>query len=742
MINLLRLFLVLLPLSLQAQFTYVLDQDVPVKNTDGSAVPMPWVGGLNAAHYNTMDLDNDGKDDLVLYDRNADKIITFLNRDNQYQYAPEYESFFPDEVTNWILLRDYNCDGKKDIFTGDILGIKVFTNVTQPGQPLAWKQFFFYSGPGNTKSSVLLSLGFSGLINVQLQFDDLPSLLDADGDGDLDLFDMRFVGNGTVEYHKNFSKERYGSCDSLTFERQTQRWGGVMECTCGNFSFNGVDCPPPGGRQDPTGGRTEHAGGKSLLILDANGDATLDILYSEATCNNLYYLPNQGTLDAPVINSFSIFPQPRPVNFFVYPAAFYEDLDFDGVKDLVSIPNIFAKTFLNSDLAHSNWLYKNTGTAASPVFSFAQDNFMQDKMIDVGDNSVPAFADYDADGDYDLFVSENTTNGTDLVATVKLYKNTGTTTDPEFTLANDDMWGFSGLSFYNLKIQFIDVNGDNKVDLVFTATALQNGVTGLFYVLNTATAGIVFGDQQVQTTGFQLFASENISVVDVDRDGLVDLLVGRANGSVEYWKNNGPVSSPHFALETSSFLGLSSTVLRQNLTISVADLDADGKTDMLIGNQDGRITIVNDFRAATDATAGATDIVYNPISQAYQARNMGGRIWTAPANLFGTTKPAIVVGNILGGLSILRNDDGALLPENATIEVYPNPSPKNGNVTIKADRNVTLQIFTSVGHRITDPIQVPGNSEYGLNVPNLASGVYILRFTQNSKTFIKRLVVY
>ncbi|AYB30823.1 FG-GAP-like repeat-containing protein [Chryseolinea soli] len=742
MTNLLRLFLVLLPFSLQAQFTYVLDQDVPVKNADGSAVPMPWVGGLNAAHYNTMDLDNDGKDDLVLYDRNADKIITFLNRDNQYQYAPEYESFFPDEVTNWILLRDYNCDGKKDIFTGDILGIKVFTNVTQPGQPMAWKQFFFYSGPGNTKSSVLLSLGFSGLINVQLQFDDLPSLLDADGDGDLDLFDMRFVGNGTVEYHKNFSIERFGTCDSLTFERQTQRWGGVTECTCGNFAFNDEDCPPPGGRQDPTGGRTEHAGGKSLLILDANGDATLDMLYSEATCSNLYYLPNQGTLDAPSIQSFSIFPQPRPVNFLVYPAAFYEDLDFDGTKDLVSIPNIFAKTFLNSDLAHSNWLYKNTGTNASPSFSFAQDNFMQDKMIDVGDNSVPAFADYDGDGDYDLFVSENTSNGTDIVATVKLYKNTGTTAAPEFTLDHDDAWGFSGLSFYNLKIQFIDVNGDNKIDLVFTGTALQNGVTNLYYVLNTANSGISLGNQQIQPTGFQIFASENISVVDVDRDGLVDLLVGKTNGSVEYWKNNGSAASPSFALQTSSYLGLSSTVLRQNLTISVADLDADGKTDMLIGNQDGRITVINDFRTAVDATTGATQIVYNPIAQAYQARNMGGRIWTAPANLFGTTKPAIVVGNILGGLSILRNDDGALLPENATIEVYPNPSPKNGNVTIKADRNVTLQIFTSVGHRITGPIQVPGNSEYGLNVPNLAAGVYILRFTQNSKTFVKRLVVY
>ena len=56
---------------------------------------MPWAGGLNAAHYNTMDLNHDGKDDLVLFDRTADKVITFLQQNNQYQYAPDYESFFP-----------------------------------------------------------------------------------------------------------------------------------------------------------------------------------------------------------------------------------------------------------------------------------------------------------------------------------------------------------------------------------------------------------------------------------------------------------------------------------------------------------------------------------------------------------------------------------------------------------------------------------------------------------------------
>jgi hypothetical protein len=194
-------FLVVFPVFTQAQFTYVLEQRIPVKDQQGNDIPLAWAGGLNAAHHNTMDLNGDGDEDLVLYDRMANKIITFLNQDNAYRYAPEFEAFFPGEIANWLLLRDYNCDGKKDIFTGNILGIKVFVNVTAPGENLTWKEFSFYTGFSGSKSEVLLTKGFSGKINLQLQFDDLPSITDADGDGDLDIFNMRFVGDGTVNSH-------------------------------------------------------------------------------------------------------------------------------------------------------------------------------------------------------------------------------------------------------------------------------------------------------------------------------------------------------------------------------------------------------------------------------------------------------------------------------------------------------------------------------------------------------------
>src|SRR5690606_1324342 len=135
----------------KAQFTYCLEQNVPVSNIDGEPLALPWLGGLNAAQINTMDLDGDGRDDLVLFDRMANKVIALRAEENRYVPAPEYESFFPEGITNWLLLRDYNCDGTKDIFTGDILGIKVYKNVST-SERLQWEPYLFdtgFDGPGS-----------------------------------------------------------------------------------------------------------------------------------------------------------------------------------------------------------------------------------------------------------------------------------------------------------------------------------------------------------------------------------------------------------------------------------------------------------------------------------------------------------------------------------------------------------------------------------------------------------------
>jgi hypothetical protein len=727
MIRIPLLCFLLFSAAARAQFTYVMEQNIPVQDASGNTVSMPWAGGLNATQYNTLDLNEDGNDDLVLFDRMANKVITLLRQTDHFEYAPEYELFFPADLLNWMLLRDFNCDGKKDLFTGDTGGMRVFKNTTAEGATLSWEQVFFYTGFSGPKSEVLLTKGFTVKINLQLQFDDLPSITDADGDGDLDIFNMQFGSDGNIEFHQNMSQENNFNCDSLDFVRFSPRaWGDVKECSCGQFAFHGEDCA--------SGGRTKHAGGKSLLAIDVNNDQEADLLFSEATCAQLFQLPNEGTLLAPEINTFATFPPVTPsVNPILYPAPYFEDVDGDGVKDLMVSSNIFAKPqgLLQLDLAHSNRFYRNKGSDAAPAFEFVQNDFLQASMIDVGDNAVPAFADFDGDGDQDLFISRGSTP--QLASTIVLYENTGNSSSPSFKLLTEDYLNFSFGNFYNMKLQFADIDADNTRDLVFTATDFNSGATLLYCIPNKSKTAHDFSGQPFVQLNFSMGFNENLCITDVDADGKADILAGRNDGSLEYWKNNTTGSAFSFFLEDESFAGLDASVLRINIACTVSDLDADGTADLIYGDQTGILKILPDYRTASDDSGVRTELVYNALNKTHGEQNLGGRIWPTTVNLFNSPKPALAVGNILGGIRILKNEN--------QFSLYPNPVAKEDPLQIEVDGPTTLYIFSITGARSAEPIELEGGEALSLKFPSLARGLYVFRFVSATKTITRKIMI-
>ncbi len=334
--------LVALASTAQAQFTYVLDQSIPVEY-NSVTLPMPWAGAFNSPQFGTMDLNGDKLEDLVIFDRTANKVITFLNQAKAYRYAPEYEAFFPAELAQWVLLRDFNCDGKKDIFTSDPFGMRAFVNTTAPGKNLSWRKF--------NPDFPILTIGFSGNINLQVNGTDIPAIDDIDGDGDLDVLDARFVGIGSIEWHKNMSIENTGNCDSLQLQRVTQTWGNFEECNCGKYIFGSGVC-------SQFGGRVEHAAGKSILTIDLDNDGDRDLLFSEETCTNLFLLANNGTKDVASMTGFTEFPNDSdPLNLQIFPAPYYEDVDFDGLPDLIVASNVYARNSFSINFSQSAWLY-------------------------------------------------------------------------------------------------------------------------------------------------------------------------------------------------------------------------------------------------------------------------------------------------------------------------------------------------------------------------------------------------
>ncbi len=112
---------------------------VQVQDENRGYFPYPWAGGMNSCQFGEMDLNMDGKKDLVVFDRMGNRLMTFLNQGSpgniSYTWAPEYQAYFP-EISDWIILKDYNGDGKEDIFTYSpgYAGMKVYKNVSS-GSP-------------------------------------------------------------------------------------------------------------------------------------------------------------------------------------------------------------------------------------------------------------------------------------------------------------------------------------------------------------------------------------------------------------------------------------------------------------------------------------------------------------------------------------------------------------------------------------------------------------------------------
>ncbi|HAE34834.1 MAG TPA: hypothetical protein DCG22_03510, partial [Bacteroidetes bacterium] len=87
------LVFVLFSPGLMAQ-SYVLDPYATVTEHSRTLL-YPFAGGLNNPQFWNIQLDNDGLTDLLVFDRNGGKVLTFRNTGTNWVYAPEYEYEFP-----------------------------------------------------------------------------------------------------------------------------------------------------------------------------------------------------------------------------------------------------------------------------------------------------------------------------------------------------------------------------------------------------------------------------------------------------------------------------------------------------------------------------------------------------------------------------------------------------------------------------------------------------------------------
>ena len=725
--------------SFAQDFTFKYDNSLKIIQ-NGQVVPNAFAGGLNAPQFSTCKLDNDGVEDLVVFDRTAQKITTFLaKQDNAgkyfWQYAPQYETAFP-KISNWILLIDYNRDGKKDIFTYTPSGIKVFNNVST--DKLTFK----------LAVDPIYSTGYSGKINLYVNATDIPAIVDIDDDGDYDIAVFDSSGN-FVFYHKNFSIENYRNANVLEFRRVGDCWGGFYKEHFDDIVFN-QDCgqnPVP--LDDPSKNlktsRVLHSG-NSILLLDLNGDGFKDILYGHITKNKVASIINVGTLNQAKFNSADYnFPNKYPIDFPVFPAIFYEDLDFDGVKDLVASPNGYDNAQQTVDYQKSAWFYKNKGQNDKPDFNFVQSNFLQNTMIDLGENASPVFADIDGDGDQDLLVGNAGIRGeTGYRASINLFENKGNST---FELLNLDYLNIAkNQQLFEIKPFISDLNGDGVDDFGF----ISNSFTGvnIRYFPNRAAKGKAFDLRVAEAVILPevkyLSNGDSPLFFDLNKDGLKDLLLGKGSGRLEFHKNTGTKEKPIYTLDNEELGGISSDYTIGSLSLTAADLNGDGKEELITGGRDGYLRIYKNVIDQNPKKFMAdSSQIFDDFNDKYSKIQIAGGLSVGVANLDNDYVPDILVGTNAGGLKVLKNTSKFIItateePINSLI--YPNPT--NRYLYIKNLYNADYEIVNSMGIKVLSQKNQKPNQEVIFDLGLQNDGIYFLKIMAEGKeTQVNKVVL-
>lgn len=698
----------------------------------------PWAGGINFASFSPLDVNEDGVDDLLTFDKSGDRPLTFINRGVantvDYVHTPHYQGFLP-PLRHWVLAKDYNCDGKHDIFTASALGsgIEVYKNISTMATGLNFALAY----------TMLKTVTLSGTENLYMNEQDTPALIDVDNDGDLDV--LTFALNGsTIDYHKNLSMENFGHCDSLKFELKNMCWGyfsesaGTNSLTLFDTCALNVANPQAGGNV----GGARHSG-STLLALDMDNDGDKDLVIGDLSYKSLTLVTNGGTpTNASITAQDNAFPSnSTPVDIQLFPAVYHIDVNNDGKRDLIAAPS--AKNVSRNH--ESAWYYRNNGTDNAPVFALQQENFLQDGMIDVGEGCYPVLFDYDADGLKDLLISNYGYYDASGIfpSQIAVYRNQGTATAPEFKLVTEDYENLStsGLQ-QNLYPTFGDIDNDGDADMFVGEN------TGLIHYFENIAGPSNQADFVLAQPNYKDATNTTIDVggfstpflFDVDNDSDLDLLIGERSGNINYYQNTGSATTPSFTLVNDTIGGVVITEAPDPIGFSVPFMfrDATG-TQLFVGSNSGRIWHFNNIDGNIQ---GQFNFVTNLVGYIKD----GIRSAVAVADMDQDGYLDLFCGNYAGGIGYYT---GTLFtgqeetPENfADFKIYPNPAKEE--VVLEVGENQSrfeVNLYEITGKLLFTAEYSQSSGTIIVPLSGFVSGLYLLEVVGDNEQKSARLVI-
>ncbi|HEX7049352.1 MAG TPA: VCBS repeat-containing protein [Longimicrobiales bacterium] len=561
-----------------------------VLDENGVPYAFPFLGGFNVPRPQFVDIDGDDDLDLFVQERSG-ALMFFENRGGAAvgPFVWRTDRYQGLDVGEWSRFVDLDGDGDLDLLAE---------------QRYSYIRYYRNDGTPRRAEFVLATDSVRDVEGAAVFADrqNIPNLTDIDCDGRLDLFLGRV--DGTV---RRYELADPGPDGLPRFRFVTDRFEGIL--------IIGQIIP------------SARHGANSMEFADVDADGDQDLFWGDYFEPGVLFIENTGSCVAPSMRG-------EPVQV---PAASADSLRTSGYNvPVLTDPD--ADGDLDLFLGVLGGAFNPTRTAADNFYFFERVESGALRLrtrrfltsIDVGSESIPAFADTDGDGDLDLYLA----NKIDPVALnsgrVYRFENTGSATSPRFALRDT----LALREAYHLAPAFADLDGDDDLDLL-----LGSWNKGIAFFRNDGTASEprwVLADSAFIT--LTRGSHTTPATGDLDGDGDLDLIVGEAGGTLNYYRNDGSAHEPRFTLVSDEYLDIDAG--RRSFP-ALADLDGDGDLDLVVGSEAGDIVLyrnegdVHAPRFVKDESATLPNVPY--AAPAFVDLNADGRL-------------ELVVGGLAGGV--------------------------------------------------------------------------------------------
>ncbi|MCB0488002.1 MAG: VCBS repeat-containing protein [Cyclobacteriaceae bacterium] len=272
----------------------------------------------------------------------------------------------------------------------------------------------------------------------------------------------------------------------------------------------------------------------------------------------------------------------------------FVDLDGDGDLDLIAG---YVQFFFQNVEAVA--YFENKGDAVFERKVFLDNPF---GGAATGADGVPYFVDVDEDGTLDALLGGKYGN------TLTYYKNVGGVFQQELGPSSPFYNILAGLSYFtSAKPVYVDIDNDGDLDLILGD---YNGNITFFLsdddvlskqVMDASNPFFDLGPPRNKDVYSGLYYSVHIvgnsntaiDLVDIDNDGDLDLFSGNHEGTVDFYRNTGTATSPHFEkpldptenpLDKSHIPEFDNNFFDYSDTQpKFIDLDHDGDADLILG---------------------------------------------------------------------------------------------------------------------------------------------------------------